>query len=90
MPTTLGPQPTARAYSVRVIGDVLWITNPLGEGSVTYCADPRTGRPRVRLPPLPGDSVLLAAGEGSIYYTYVPVNAHAVRLERAPIDPACS
>lgn len=40
---------------------------------------------RVQLPPPAGDSVLVAADEGSIYYTYAAINARSVALEFAPI-----
>jgi hypothetical protein len=84
--------PLARAasrVSFRVLDGLLWVTEPLGQANLNYCADPVTGRPLVELPPLPGDSVLLAADESRIYYTDVPVNAHSVKLESAPIDRRC-
>jgi hypothetical protein len=39
---------------------------------------------------LPGESVLLTADRSSVYYTYVPVNAHAAKIGRAPIGRACA
>jgi hypothetical protein len=33
--------------------------------------------------------VLLAADQTSFYYTDVPINAHAVKLETAPISRDC-
>lgn len=68
---------------------MLWVTEPLGEDNLNYCADPVTGRPLVRLPLLPGNSVFLTADETKFFYTDVPVNAHAVRLETAPISRDC-
>lgn len=79
----------ANRVAARVIDGVLWITEPLGNANRNYCADPVTGRPLVALPPLPGDSVLLAADASRIFYTYLPVNAHSVKLERAPVSPRC-
>lgn len=79
----------ANRVAVRVLDDVMWVTEPAGEANVNYCADPVTGRPLVALPPLPGDSVLLAADASRIFYTDVPVNAHSVKLESALISPDC-
>ena len=76
--------------SVRVIDGVLWVTQPHGQENLNYCADPVTGRPLVALPPLPGDSVLLTADATSVFYTDVPVNAHSVKLETAPISRDCT
>jgi hypothetical protein len=81
-------KPASRA-SVRVLDGVLWVTEPLGQANLNYCADPLTGRPLVELPPLPGDSVFLAATASTIFYTDVPVNAHSVKLESAPVNPRC-
>jgi hypothetical protein len=86
--TTALPKQATRA-SVRVLGDRLWVTEPLGQANLNYCADPATGRPLVKLPPLPGDSALLTADASTIFYTVVPVNAHSVKLESAPISPRC-
>ena len=89
--TTSGARPAAAdRISVRVLGGVLWITRPLGQRNLNYCANPVTGRPLARLPPLPGDSVLLTADATSIFYTDVPVNAHSVKLETAPISRDCT
>ncbi|HEY4830642.1 MAG TPA: hypothetical protein VIH85_27995 [Solirubrobacteraceae bacterium] len=79
----------ASRLSIRTIDGVLWVTEPLGQDNLNYCADPVTGRPLARLPLLPGDSVLLTADETSLFYTDVPVNAHAVKLETAPINRDC-
>jgi hypothetical protein len=49
----------------------------------------KTGRPLARLPLLRGDSVFLTADQSSFFYTDVPVNAHAVKLETAPISRSC-
>jgi hypothetical protein len=73
-----------------VIGRVLWITQSLSHSNLNYCANPVTGRPLAWLPPLRGDSVLLTADATSIFYTDVPINAHAVRLETAPISRDCT
>ena len=81
---------TTNRISVRVIDGMLWVTRPLAEENLNYCADPVTGRPLAKLPPLYGDSVLLTADATSIFYTDVPVNAHSVKLERAPISRACT
>ena len=43
----------------------------------------------VRLPLLQGDSVFLAADRTNFYYTDVPINAHAVKLETAPVSREC-
>ena len=75
---------------MRVIDGVLWVTRPLGQENLNYCADPVTGRPLAQLPPLQGDSVLLTADATSIFYTELPVNAHSVKLETAPISRACA
>lgn len=89
--TTIGARPnTVDRISVRVLGGVLWITRPRSQSNLNYCANPVTGRPLARLPPLPGDSVLLTADATSIFYTDVPVNAHSVKLETAPISPDCA
>jgi hypothetical protein len=91
----LKPVPTsalakrANRVSVRVLNGVLWVTEPLGQTNLNYCADPVTGRPLVELPRLPGDSVLLAADASRIFYTDVPLNAHSVKLESAPISRLC-
>ena len=88
--TRLGLGRTDRV-AVRVNDGILWVTEPFGRRSnLSYCADPYTGRPLVRLPPLPGDSVLLAADSSELYFTDVPVNAHAVRLEAAPVSRRCT
>jgi hypothetical protein len=79
----------AGAIAARVMGDRLWVTEPLRASNLSYCANPLTGSARVRLPPLPGDSVLLTADASDIFYTYLPLNAHVVELERAPIAHAC-
>jgi hypothetical protein len=79
----------ANRVSVRVLGGVLWVTEPLGQRNLNYCADPATGRPLAKLPPLPGDSVLLAGDATTIFYTDVPLNAHSVKLETAPISSRC-
>ena len=79
----------ASRFSIRTIDGVLWVTEPLGEDNLNYCADPVTGRPLARLPLLPGNSVFLTADETKFFYTDVPVNAHAVRLETAPISRDC-
>jgi hypothetical protein len=79
----------ANRVTVRVLNGVLWVTEPLGQANLNYCADPVTGRPLVELPPLPGDSVLLASNASRIFYTDVPVNAHSVKLESAPISRRC-
>jgi hypothetical protein len=76
-------------FSVRTIDGVLWVTEPLGQDNLNYCANPVTGRPLARLPLLRGDSVFLTADQSSFFYTDVPVNAHAVRLETAPISRSC-
>lgn len=80
---------TAGGISVRTIDGVLWVTKPVGEGNLNYCADPVSGRPLARLPLLPGDSVFLTADATSFFYTDVPVNAHSVKLETAPISRGC-
>jgi hypothetical protein len=93
---TLKPTPVAKAAVpanrafARVIDGVVWLTESLPQGSLNYCVDPVTGQPRERLPILPGDSVMLAADASSIYFTDVPLNAHSVRLERAPISRNCT
>jgi hypothetical protein len=79
----------ASRFSVRTIDGVLWVTEPLGQDNLNYCADPVTGRPLARLPLLPGDSVFLTADDTKFFYTDVPLNAHAVRLETAPISRDC-
>jgi hypothetical protein len=81
---------TTNRLAVRVIGGVLWVTEPLGANNLNYCADPVTGRPLARLPLLRGDSVLLTADATRIFYTDVPVNAHSVKLETAPVSRACT
>lgn len=85
----LEPRGAAGPIAARVIGDRLWVTEPLGASNLSYCADPFTGSARVRLPALPGDSVLLTTDASNIFYTYVPLNAHVVELDRAPIPPGC-
>lgn len=75
---------------VRVMDGVVWVTVPLGQDNLNYCADPVTGRPRARLPLLHGESVFLTADAANAYYTDVPVNAHSVKLERISIRHACS
>jgi hypothetical protein len=87
--TTAQPTTASRIF-VRVIGSELWITRPHSQSNLNYCADPVTGRPLTRLPLLLGDSVLLAADATSIYYTDIPVNGHAVKLETAPISRDCT
>ena len=93
--TTLHATPTrawprsATDVSLRVLDGVLWVTRPDGGANVNYCANPVTGRPLVTLPPLRGDSVFLGADASSFYFTDVPVNAHSVKLERAPISRTC-
>jgi hypothetical protein len=90
MPARTTPLATrANRVTVRVLNGVLWVTEPLGQANLNYCADPITGRPLVELPPPPGDSVLLAANASRIFYTDVPVNAHSVKLESAPISRRC-
>jgi outer membrane protein assembly factor BamB len=79
----------ANRVIVRVLDGVVWVTEPLRDTNLNYCADPITGRPLVELPPLPGDSVLLAADASTIYYIDLPLNAHSVRLESAPISRRC-
>ena len=79
----------ANRVSVRVLDGVLWVTEPLGQSNLNYCADPITGRPLVELPRLPGDSVLLAADASRFFYAEAPVNAHSVKLESAPIPSRC-
>ena len=76
--------------SARVIDGNLWVTEARGEDNVNFCADPRTGAQRGQLIVLPGDSVFLTADRASVYFTYVPINAHTVRVERAPISRACT
>jgi hypothetical protein len=76
--------------AARVIDGSLWVTEAHGEDNVNFCADPRTGTKRGQTIVLPGDSVFLTADRTSIYYTYVPGNAHAARVERAPISRACT
>lgn len=94
--STLATTPASRRstasghLSLQVIDGVLWATEPQGQGNLSYCADPVTARPRARLPLLPGDSVFLTADATRVYYTYVPVNAHAVKLESAPVSRACT
>lgn len=75
--------------SAQVIDGTLWVTELAGQDNLNYCADPVTGRLRARLPLLPGDSVFLTADASSIYYSYVPVNARAAELIRAPISRSC-
>jgi hypothetical protein len=87
--TSLRPT-TASRISVRVMGGALWVTEPLGGDNLNYCADPVTGRPLARLPLLDGDSVFLTADATRIFYTDVPVNAHTVKLETAPVNRACA
>ncbi len=79
----------ASRISVQALDGVLWVTEPRGQDSVSYCADPVSGRPLDRLPPLPGDSVFLTADRTALFYTEVPVNGHSVKLETAPISRAC-
>jgi hypothetical protein len=89
--TKTDPWPVAsNRIQVRMINGVLWVTEPLGQDNLNYCADPVTGRPRARLPLLPGDSVFLAADASRIYYTDVPVNAKSVKLEWTPVRHACT
>jgi hypothetical protein len=80
---------TANRIAVRAIDGVLWVTEPLGQNNLSYCADPTTARPLVRLPLLQGDSVFLAADRTNFYYTDVPINAHSVKLETAPVSREC-
>jgi hypothetical protein len=80
----------ANRISLQAIYGVLWVTEPLGPGNLNYCADPVNGRPLVRLPLLRADSVFLTADAASFYYTDVPLNAHAVKLETAPISRDCT
>ena len=77
------------AIAARVIGDRLWVTEASRAGNLSYCANPLNASARVRLPALPGDSVLLTTDASDIFYTYVPLNAHVVELERAPIARGC-
>lgn len=94
--TTLATTPASRRstpsgrISVQVIDSVLWVTEPQGQDNLNYCADPVTAQPRARLPLLPGDSDFLTADGTAAYYTYLPVNAHAVKLESAPVSRACT
>jgi hypothetical protein len=84
--------PLAKPTSIalfRVLDGVLWVTESVGQSNLNYCADPVTGHPLVELPPLPGDSFLLAADASTIFYTDAPVNAHAIKLESAPISSRC-
>lgn len=73
----------------QTISGVLWVTELAGENNLNYCADPVTGRLRARLALLPGDSVFLTADADQIYYSYVPINARAADLIRAPISRRC-
>jgi hypothetical protein len=59
------------------------------KANLNYCANPVSGQPLVRLPPLPGNSVFLTADRANFFYTYVPLNAHSVKLETAPISRRC-
>lgn len=81
---------SSERVAARVIDGNLWVTEAHGQDNVNFCADPRTGAKRGQTIVLPGDSVFLTADRTSIYYTYVPVNAHAVTVERAPISRACT
>lgn len=87
--TSAWPAPAGR-ISVRLIDGVLWVTEPVGQDNLNYCADPATGRALSRLPLLPGNSVFLTADRTSVFYTDVPINAHKVKLERAPISRRCA
>jgi hypothetical protein len=87
---TVAPATAATRISIRVIGSELWVTEPVGAENLNYCADPVTGRPLARLPLLRGDSVFLTADGRSIFYTDVPVNAHSVKLETAPVSRDCT
>jgi hypothetical protein len=80
----------AGRVSVQATGGVLWVTEPLGRDNLNYCADPVTGRPLARLPLLQGDSVFLTGDRTNFFYTEVPVNAHSVKLETAPISRDCT
>jgi hypothetical protein len=83
------PATTLGRITVRVLGGKLWVTEPLAGASLNYCANPVSGKPLVKLPPLPGESVLLTADASTLFYTVVPVNAHSVELERAPVSSGC-
>jgi hypothetical protein len=87
---TSAPPSASSRIQVRVIDGILWVTEPLGQSNLSYCASPDTARPRAQLPLLRGDSVFLTADAANVYYTDVPVNAHSVKLEQAPIPGACS
>lgn len=70
--------------AVQVLAGTVWFTRPDGRANLNYCADPRTGQPLVATAPLAGNSTLLTADTSDLFYTDLPVNAHAAALERAP------
>jgi hypothetical protein len=80
----------SRRIGLQVHDGILWVSEPLERGNLDYCANPVTGKPLVRLPLLRGDSVFLTADASDFYFTDVPINAHSVKLESAPISRSCS
>jgi hypothetical protein len=49
-----------------VINGILWVTEPLDVGTLTYCANPVTGQLRAQLPLLVGNSRFLTADRTSV------------------------
>jgi hypothetical protein len=80
----------AQQSSAQLINGILWVTEPFGANTLTYCADPVTGRVRARLPLLVGNSKFLTANATSIYYLDEPLQSSSATLERAPLDRRCT
>jgi len=74
---------------VRVDDGVLWVIESQSQNTISYCADPATGKALEHPLTLRGDSVFLTANSGRFYFSDVPLNAHAVRIGSAPISRAC-
>ncbi len=93
---TLRPTPVqalaipAQRSSAQVISGILWVTDPVGGNTLTYCADPVTGRLRARLPLLVGNSTFLTADATSVYYLDEPLDSSSATLERAPLNRRCA
>ncbi|HZU39761.1 MAG TPA: hypothetical protein VE992_01845 [Solirubrobacteraceae bacterium] len=95
---TLAPSPGAvritgtKGLSVAVTDGILWVSDvpPAGgraPGSLNYCGDPRTGRPRAALR-APAGGQFLTADARYVYYA-VGASGAPQELVRVPIDPRC-
>jgi hypothetical protein len=59
------PIPDMQSFA-GVINGILWVTEPLDVGTLTYCANPVTGQLRAQLPLLVGNSRFLTADRTSV------------------------